>query len=210
YHVNDASRRVSPTVPARAELGLPERGFVFCCFNHSGKITAAIFDLWMRLLAQVPGSVLWLSKINALAQANLRREAASRGIDPARLIIATWTDSIEDHLARHRAADLFLDTLPYNAHSTAADALFAGLPVLTCTGATFPGRVGTSLLAAAGLPELVTQSLDDYERLARSLAADPGRLPPIRRQLPAHRPPRPLLGNHRFRPHLAADHATTC
>ena len=208
YHVNDASRRVSPTVPARAELGLPERGFVFCCFNHSGKITAAIFDLWMRLLAQVPGSVLWLSKINALAQANLRREAAASGIDPDRLIIATWTDSIEDHLARHRAADLFLDTLPYNAHSTAADALFAGLPVLTCTGATFPGRVGTSLLAAAGLPELVTHSLDDYERLALSLATDPARLAAIRRKLEANRSECRLFDSDRFRRNLEAAYAT--
>jgi protein O-GlcNAc transferase len=172
YHVNDASRRVSAEVPARSALGLPDQGMVFCCFNHSGKITAPIFDIWMRLLAQVPGSVLWLSKINKHAEANLRREAAARGIDPGRLVIASWTDSIEDHLSRHRAADLFLDTLPYNAHSTASDALFAGLPVVTCTGTTFAGRVGTSLLKAVGLPELVTNSLEDYEALALGLATD--------------------------------------
>jgi predicted O-linked N-acetylglucosamine transferase (SPINDLY family) len=198
YHVNDATRRVSPEPPARRDLGLPDQGLVFCCFNHSGKITAAIFDVWMRLLARVPGSVLWLSKINKHAEANLRREAGARGVDPGRLVIASWTDSIEDHLTRHRAADLFLDTLPYNAHSTASDALFAGLPVVTCMGINFASRVGASLLKAAGLPELVTNSLADYEALALSLATDGARLAAVRRKLDENRAPCPLVDSDRF------------
>jgi predicted O-linked N-acetylglucosamine transferase (SPINDLY family) len=131
---------------------------------------------------------LWLSKINKHAEANLRREAGARGVDPGRLVIASWTDSIEDHLTRHRAADLFLDTLPYNAHSTASDALFAGLPVVTCMGINFASRVGASLLKAAGLPELVTNSLADYEALALSLATDGARLAAVA-SAAASRPP---------------------
>ena len=142
---------------------------------------------------------MWLSKINKHAQANLRREAAARGVDPDRLVIAGWTDSIEDHLSRHRAADLFLDTLPYNAHSTASDALFAGLPVITCVGTTFAGRVGMSMLKAAGLPELVTNSLEDYETLALELATDRARRSTIRRKLEQNRPTCPLFDNDRFR-----------
>jgi protein O-GlcNAc transferase len=208
YHANDATRRIPSELPSRSDLGLPDQGLVFCCFNHSAKITAPIFDIWMRLLARLPGSVLWLSKINDLAQANLGREAAARGVDPGRLIIAPWTDSIEDHLARHRAADLFLDTLPYNAHSTASDALFAGLPVVTCAGTTFAGRVGASLLKAAGLPELVTNSLEDYEALALSLATDRARLATIRRKLADNRPTCPLFDNDRFRRGVEAAYAT--
>jgi predicted O-linked N-acetylglucosamine transferase (SPINDLY family) len=180
---------------------------VFCCFSHSGKITAPIFDIWMRLLARVPRSVVWLSKINTHAEANLRREAAARGVDPGRLIIAPWTDSIEDHLTRHRAADMFLDTLPYNAHSMASDALFAGLPLVTCAGTAFAGRVGTSLLNAAGLPELVTNSLEDYEALALNLATDRTRLATIRRKLEDNRSTCPLFDNDRFRGGIEAAYA---
>ncbi len=208
YHANDATRRVSPDLPSRSDLGLPDQGVVFCCFNHSAKITAPIFDIWMRLLARLPGSVVWLSKINRLAQANLRREAAARGIDPDRLIIAPWIDSIEDHLARHRAADLFLDTVPYNAHSTASDALWAGLPVVTCTGHSFAGRVGASLLKAAGLPELVTASLEEYEALALKLATDPALLSTFRRKLEANRSGCPLFDNDRFCRGIEAAYAT--
>ena len=208
YHVNDATRRISAEVPARSDLGLPDQGVVFCCFSHSGKITAPIFDIWMRLLARVPGSVVWLSKINTHAEANLRREAAARGVDPGRLVIAPWTDSIEDHLTRHRAADMFLDTLPYNAHSMASDALFAGLPLVTCAGTAFAGRVGTSLLKAAGLPELVTNSLEDYEALALSLATDRARLATIRRKLEDNRSTCPLFDNDRFRRGIEAAYAT--
>src|SRR5262249_43431458 len=166
-----------------AEVGLPQHGFVFCCFNQSHKISQASFDVWMRLLARFAGSVLWLSHMNSDAMDNLRGAAAARGIDPGRIIFAPRLDRIEDHLARHRQADLFLDTLPYNAHSTAIDALWAGLPVVTCTGTAFPGRVGASLLKAAGLPELATHALADYETLAGRLASDPSSLHAIRSRL---------------------------
>ncbi len=158
YHPSDTTRSLSAT-PAKSEAGLPETGFVFCCFNQSHKISAASFGVWMRLLRRIDGSVLWLSHMNDGAMDNLRRAAVARGIDSARVIFAPRLDRIEDHLARHRLADLFLDTLPYNAHSTAIDALWAGLPVVTCTGSAFAGRVGASLLKSVGLPELVTGSL---------------------------------------------------
>jgi protein O-GlcNAc transferase len=208
YHVNDATRRMPSEVPPRSDLGLPDQAIVFCCFNHSGKITATIFEVWMRLLTRVPDSVVWLSKINRHAEANLRRAAAAQGVDPARLVIAPWTDSIEDHLARHRAADLFLDTLPYNAHSTASDALFAGLPVVTCMGGAFAGRVGASLLKAAGLPELVTNSLEDYETLAFTMATDRARLAAIRRKLDENRTTGRLFDNDRFRQGIEVAYST--
>ena len=208
YHANDATRRIAPETPARSGLGLPEQGLVFCCFNQSYKIAAPVFEIWMRLLKRVEGSVLWLSKMNDLAQANLRRAAAARGVAPDRLIFAPFVDRIEDHLARHRAADLFLDTLPYNAHSTACDALWAGLPVVTCQGTAFAGRVGASMLKAAGLPELVTSSLEDYEALALKLATDPALLPSIRRKLADNRPTCPLFDSDRFRRHIEAAYTT--
>lgn len=135
---------------SRAECELPEAGFVFCCFNNGYKITPAFFDIWMRLLAALPDSVLWLLDANLWAKANLSREAAARGVMPERLIFAPRLP-LPEHLARHRRADLFLDTLPYNAHTTASDALWAGLPLLTCAGNTFAGRVAGSLLRAIGL-----------------------------------------------------------
>ena len=144
--------------------GLPETGFVFCCFNNNYKILPDIFNSWMAILGQVEGSVLWLLEDNARAAENLRKEAAARGVDPKRIVFAKRVP-LADHLARHRLADLFLDTLPYNAHTTASDALWAGLPVLTRTGETFAGRVATSLLNAIGLPELVTRTREEYESL---------------------------------------------
>jgi len=206
YHANDTTRPIAQT-PPRRDLGLPDQGFVFCCFNQSYKIAAPVFDVWMRLLARVQGSVLWLSKTNDLAQANLRRTAAARGVDPERLVFAPWMDKSEDHLARHRAADLFLDTLPYNAHSTAIDALWAGLPVLTCAGTAFAGRVGASLLKAAGLPELVTHGLADYEAMALRLAGDPALLSSLRRKLADNRPACALFDGDRFRRHVEAAYA---
>ena len=174
YQPNDTSRLIAELTPTRAQCGLPEQGFVFCSFNNSYKLTPAFFDIWMRLLLAAPGSVLWLLEANALVKDNLREEARQRGVDPDRLIFAPKLPSPE-HLARHRLADLFLDTLPYNAHTTASDALWAGLPVLTCAGETFAGRVAGSLLHAVGLPELVTTSLEEYETLARKLSCgDPG------------------------------------
>jgi protein O-GlcNAc transferase len=171
YQVNDSQRRIAEETPSRAEVGLPTAGFVFCCFNTAYKITPAIFDVWMRLLHRVEGSVLWLLAGDAQACANLRREAEARGVAPERLVFAPRVRS-DHHLARQRLADLFLDTFPYNAHTTASDALWAGLPVLTYAGTTFASRVAGSLLSAVGLPELITGSLADYEQLALKLATD--------------------------------------
>ena len=203
YQANDSRRRIAERAPTGAEAGLPERGFVFCCFNNSYKITAAIFDVWMRLLNGVPGSVLWLLRDNAAAESNLRREAQARGVDPTRLVFAGRM-KVEDHLARHRLADLFLDTLPYNAHTTASDALWAGLPVLTCEGKAFAGRVAASLLHAVGLPELVTRNLAGYEALAWRLATDAAALRGIRDKLARNRETCPLFDTDRFRRNIQA------
>jgi protein O-GlcNAc transferase len=203
YHPSDTTRALS-AAPDRAKFGLPEQGFVFCCSNQSHKISAASFDVWMRLLARVDGSVLWLSHMNDAATDNLRRAASARAIDPARVMFAPRLDRTEDYLARYRRADLFLDTLPYNAHSTAIDALWAGLPIVTCTGAAFPGRVGASLLKAAGLPELVTHNLEDYEALAARLASDAGLLQTTRARLEKNRATHPLFDMDRLRRHVEA------
>ena len=207
YQVNDRRRAIASSSLTRRDAGLPEDGMVFCCFNNLSKITAPVFDAWMRLLPAVPGSVVWLLGDAAAAEANLRREALARGVDPERLVFAGRLD-LADHLARHRLADLFLDTLPYNAHTTASDALWAGLPVLTCVGTAFPGRVAASLLHAIGLPELVTASLDDYEALALKLAGDPALLQSIRSRLDANRLTHPLFDTDRFRRHIEAAYAT--
>jgi predicted O-linked N-acetylglucosamine transferase (SPINDLY family) len=181
YQPND-TRRVMAARPSRKEAGLPETGFVFCCFNNSWKITEPLFDVWMRLLAAVPGSVLWLLDDNPAAQANLKSEAAKRNVDPERLVFAPRMDQAA-HLARHRLAGLFLDTLPCNAHTTASDALWSGLPVLTCAGKSFAGRVAASLLMAAGLPELVRRDLDSYAAFALKLALEPQLLEDLRRRV---------------------------
>ena len=152
YLVNDNRRRVAEKTPTRAECGLPENALVYCSFNNAYKIAPSVFDIWLRLLRATSGSVLWLSELNPTAQANLRREAERCGINPQRLIFAPKVTDNADHLARQRLADLFLDTLPYNAHTTASDALWAGLPVLTCLGETFAGRVAASLLARDRTP----------------------------------------------------------
>jgi protein O-GlcNAc transferase len=203
YQVNDRRRRVIEQTPTRAEAGLPEEGFVFCCFNNNWKITAPVFDVWMRVLASVPGSVLWLLEDNPWAAQNLRRAAADRHIQPERLVFAPRTAS-ELHLPRHRLADLLLDTLPYNAHTTASDALWTGLPVITCTGRTFAARVAASLLNAAGLSQLVTGSLAEYEALAIELARSPERLAAIRATLASNREALPLFDTVRFCRHLEA------
>ena len=176
------STRALPAPMTRVEAGLPESGLVFCCFNQNWKITAPLFNIWMRLLRDVPGSILWLRDPSAAARENLRREAAARDIDPDRLIFAD-TAVADRHLARLQLADIFLDTLPYNAHATAADALLAGVSLVTCKGEGFAGRVGASLLLAAELPELVTQSLTHYEALALTLARDPAARARIRETL---------------------------
>ena len=181
YQCNDR-RRIADEPVTRAAEGLPQTGFVFCCFNAAWKITPAVFDIWMRLLSAVEGSVLWLLDDNDTARRNLRQAAAKRGIDPDRLVFAGRAQPAM-HLARHRLADLFLDTLPYNAHTTASDALWAGLPLVTCTGRAFDGRVATSLLREVGLGELITATLEDYEALALALAQGPERLAAIRARL---------------------------
>ena len=203
YQVNDDKRVIDGHTPARSEVGLPDEAFVFCCFNNNYKITPVVFDVWVRILRAVPRSVLWLLEDNADAARNLRREAQSRGMSPERLIFAPRMP-IEAHLARHRLADLFLDTLPYNAHTTSSDALWAGLPVLTCLGAAFPGRVAASLLHAVGLPELVTHSLDEYAALAVELAGNPERLRQFRERLAHNRTRFPLFDTARFCRHVEA------
>ena len=193
---------------ARADHGLPETAFVFAAFNGSYKITPGVFDIWMQLLNAVDESVLWISRTNETAMRNLRREAEARGVAGTRLIFADRLVRMEDHLARHRLADLFLDTLPYNAHSTANDALWAGLPVLTCRGATFAGRVAASLLHAVGLPELVADSLAEYKALALKLARDPKLLAAIKVKLARNRDVHPLFDTARFTRHLEAAYTT--
>jgi protein O-GlcNAc transferase len=186
YQPNDRKRVIPEKIPSREELGLPEKAFVFCCFNNNFKLTPEIFDIWMRLLKAVDNSVLWLLEGTKTAADNLRREAQQRGIAPERLVFAPRV-SAEDHLARHRRADLFLDTLPCNAHTTASDALWTGLPVVTCLGQTFAGRVAGSILHAAGMPELVTKSLAEYEQLALRLAREPEALAAVREKLAKNR-----------------------
>jgi predicted O-linked N-acetylglucosamine transferase (SPINDLY family) len=203
YQVNDARRLIAPRIPERAEARLPQDAFVFCSFNSCYKITPEVFDIWMRLLARVEGSVLWLLEANPAAVRNLQREAAHRGVDPERLIFASARPHAE-YLAQHRLADLFLDTLPINAHTTASDALWAGLPVLTCRGSAFAGRVAASLLRTLGLPELIAESLADYETLALELARSPARLAALRARLERNRLTSPLFDTGRFCRHIEA------
>jgi predicted O-linked N-acetylglucosamine transferase (SPINDLY family) len=171
---------------------------VFCSFNKTYKLTPRVFEVWMRLLKAVPGSVLWLSDVSASAMENLKREGVQRGVEAQRLVLAPRVETMAEHLGRHRHADLFLDTLPYNAHTSASDALWAGLPVLTCAGQTFASRVAGSLLNAVGMPELVTHRLEDYEALALALVRDPGRLAALRTRLAANRLTHPLFDSARF------------
>jgi predicted O-linked N-acetylglucosamine transferase (SPINDLY family) len=203
YQANDSSRQLERQGQSRREAGLPDDGFVFCCFNSSYKITPSMFDIWMRLLQQVEGSVLWLFAGHSAVPRNLRREAERRGIDPQRLVFASPM-ALEGHLARHQLADLFLDTLPYNAHTTASDALWARLPVITCPGPTFAGRVAASLLHAIGLPELVASSLEDYEVLALRIARSPDLLAEVRAKLVGNRETCPLFDARRFAHHIEA------
>ena len=196
YQANDNQRAIGP-LPTRAACGLPDGAFVFACFNANSKIAPDAFAIWMRLLGQIEHSVLWLFRSHPLAEANLRAEAARCGVDPARLHFAGRLPQA-DHLARIGLADLFLDTFAVNAHTTASDALWAGLPVLTLAGESFAARVGASLLHAAGLPDLITASRADYEALALALARDPVRLGALRARLVAERLTCPLFDTLRF------------
>jgi len=186
--------------PSRAAAGLPEQGFVFCCFNQAYKITPEIFDVWCRLLLGTPDSVLWLLK-TPMAEDNLRREAFHRGITADRIVFAA-DRSQSDHLGRLQLADLVLDTAPYNAHTTASDALWAGVPIVTCAGDTFPSRVAGSVLNAIGLQELVATDLDHYFELALSLATDAGKLAQITEKLAANRMTTALFGIQGYTRHL--------
>jgi len=203
YLVNDTKRAMAERIPTRKEAGLPTKGFVFCCFNNCYKITPPLFDVWMRLLGQVEDSVLWLLSERPTVEANLRREAAARGIDAARLVFAHRLP-LDEHLARHRLADLFLDTLPYNAHTTASDALWTGLPMVTCCGQLFAGRVATSLLRAVGMPDLVTNDLESYEQLALRIVSEPSLLQELRDRLQRNRLSHPLFDIDRYRRHIEA------
>jgi len=194
---SDTTRLAAGAGPTRASCGLPERGFVFCCFNNAYKVLPEVFALWMRLLASVPGSVLWLLEANAEAKANLRREAVAAGVAAERLIFAPRV-SVGAHVARNALADLFVDTYPYGAHTTGNDALLAGLPLLTCVGETLVSRIAGSQLLAIGLPELVTPTLADYERLALTLAREPALLAGYRQRLAANRRTMPLFDMGRY------------
>jgi len=196
-----SQQKISAITPSRAKCVLPEEGFVFCCFNNSYKITPAMYDVWMRLLKAVPGSVLWLRENNRWVAANLRREAESRGVAADRLVFASkWP--LPEHLSRYRLADLYLDTFPYNAHSMAGDVLWAGCLLLTMSGHTFASRVAGSLLRTVGLPELVTESLEQYEELALRLAQNHQELSELRSRLAANRDTCSLFDCQRFARHL--------
>jgi predicted O-linked N-acetylglucosamine transferase (SPINDLY family) len=197
YQVNDRKRTISDKQCTRQELGLPEKGFVFCCFNNNFKILPATYAGWMRILKAVEGSVLWLFQDNAWAVESLKQEATNHGVDPSRLVFAERMP-LPEHLARHRQADLFLDTFPYNAHTTTSDALWAGLPVLTLMGNSFASRVAASLLNAIGLPELITNSQEEYESLAIALASNPEKLAALKQKLVNNRLTTPLFDTPQF------------
>jgi len=207
YQVNDRSRQIADKQFSRQELGLPEQGFVFTCFNNNYKLAPESFDIWMKLLHQVPGSVLWLLQDNLHSADNLRAQAQRCGIASERLVFAPRME-ITLHLARHRQADLFLDTFNYNAHTTTSDALWTGLPVLTRLGHTFSSRVAASLLNAAGLPELITGSNEEYAALALKLANDAELLGAYRHRLEANRLTCPLFDSDLFTRHLETAYQT--
>ncbi|MEY4880190.1 MAG: hypothetical protein RJB62_1659 [Pseudomonadota bacterium] len=204
YLPHDSRTAPAGPPPTRAEAGLPETGFIFACFNGPYKFSAPLFDVWMRLLRDVPGSVLWLSRQDREAMWHLRQAAALRGIAPERILFATYAEDWNAHIARLRLADLFLDTSPYGAHTTASDALWAGVPVLTFAGETFAGRVAASLLTAAQMPELIAASLADYESRALNLARHPAALSRLREALSRNRETSPLFDTARFCRNLEA------
>jgi protein O-GlcNAc transferase len=215
YQVNDSRRAIADSLPSRTACGLPQlrrsehgegrvgNGFVFCSFNQGYKLAPETFARWMAILKQTPGSVLWLLEGHPRFGENIRREATAAGVEQGRIVFAPKL-AVEDHLARLKLADLFLDTLPYNAHTTASDALWAGVPLITCRGASFPGRVAASLLTAVGLPELVTESLDAYQALAVKLAGDPALMARLRKKLGQNRLAMPLFDTARYSRNLEA------
>jgi predicted O-linked N-acetylglucosamine transferase (SPINDLY family) len=202
-YVATSQRAVAAELPGRAACGLPDTGFVFCAFNDPKKITASYFDVWMRLLKAVAGAVVWIVDGGADATLNLRKAAAARGVDPARVVVAPRVP-LDCHMARHAHADLFLDTGPFNGHTTGSDALFMGVPLITCIGSSFHARVAASLLKAHGLAELVTETLADYEALALALARDPARLAQLKARVRANQATHPLFATARYVRHLEA------
>ena len=206
YQANDDKRRVPAVVPTRADAGLPESAFIFCNFNQSYKLTPDTFASWMRILQATPDSVLWLLDGLAPLASNLRRAAEQLGVSGHRIFFAPFV-SFEKHLERLACADLFLDSLPYNAHTTASDALWAGVPLLTLRGSSFPGRVASSLLQAIGLPELITETREQFETLAIQLATDPNELNALRMKLQANRLNTPLFNTDLFRKHIETAYA---
>jgi protein O-GlcNAc transferase len=206
FQVNDSQRKISDRIFSRHELGLPEDGFVFCCFNNNYKILPETFDSWMRVLKATGGSVLWLLEDNPTAAQNLRKEAQIRGVDPERLVFAARM-KLDEHLARHRAADLFLDTLPFNAGATGSAALWSGLPLLTQIGESFVARYGASLLNAMDLPELITNTREEYEAGAIELANNPLRLSEIKKKLEQNRETSPLFNGKLFARHIESAYA---
>ena len=209
FQANDSKREIGNSQVSRTEVGLPENAFVFCSFNNSYKITPNCFEIWMRLLDQVDGSVIWLLGGDSILERNLRKEANDRRINPARLVFSPRT-AYASYLARYRLADLFLDTFPFNAGTTASDALWVGLPIITCSGETFASRMAGSLLHAIGLRELVAASLVEYEALALKLARDPGQLAVIKAELALNRNIYPLFNTARFTRHLEAAYEIMC
>jgi len=201
FQANDSNRLISDRTPSRANVGLPENAFVFCSFNNSYKITATFFDIWARLLREIDGSVLWLLGDNADVKRNLQNEIERRGVDSTRLIFASRVPYSE-YLARYRLADLFLDTSPFNGGTTASDALWVGLPLITCSGEAFAARMAGSLLRAIGMPELITESTTDYEALALKLARDPDLMTSIKTRLARNRSSHPLFNAQRFTHHI--------
>jgi predicted O-linked N-acetylglucosamine transferase (SPINDLY family) len=197
YQPNDNRRTISNVEQTRADHGLPDNAFVLCSFNNNYKITPIVFDVWMRVLKQFPNAVLWLIKDTATAENNLRNEAHARGIDPERLIFARRLKP-EEHLARHVCADLFLDTYPCNAHTTASDALWTGLPLVTCSGNSFASRVAGSLLTTIGLPELITENLIDYEKKIIALISKPTELADVKNHLLNNKTTSPLFDTQRY------------
>jgi len=201
YQVNDSNKKISDKVFTRKELELPKDGFIFCCFNKNYKITPNVFDCWMKILKKVKGSVLWLFENNPITIKNLQQEANKRDIGSDRLIFAKPM-VLDKHLARHKVADLFVDTFPYTAHTTCSDALWAGLPVLTCAGESFASRVSASLLNAIGLSELVTHTIKGYEDMAIELANNPIRLKKIKNELEKNKLEKPLFNTKLFTKHI--------
>ena len=197
----DNTRPISTRPMSRSEAGLPDDGFVFCCFNNNYKIRPQEFDIWMRVLLKIEGSVLWLRNSNEWSQTNLRSHVETFGVDPSRLIFASRVP-MDEHLARHKLADLFLDTFTYNAHTTATEALWTGLPVVTKAGKGFSARAAASLLTAAALPELITETEQEYEELILHLASNPGRLAQVRKKLADNRLSTPLFNTELYTRHL--------